>query len=144
MRTDYDPNAKVLFVAADGGGEPRTTGDVLRAVHSEKPRGLLVSISPQHVDEPVELIAQLHRRCPHVPLIALTARHDDKIERAARAAGAAYYFPLASEADRTRLNDALVALGISPPHVPGPAPPAWRKRSRASPSRDAPPIRLFR
>src|SRR5688572_2610500 len=139
MRIDYDPDSNVFFVAEDSAGaESHTTGDVLRAVHTEKPKGLLVTISPEHLEEPVALIAQLHRRCPRMPLIALTARHDDRTERAAREAGAAYYFPLAGEADRTQLYEALAALGIGCHTTGGPAPPPRPRRSRASPSRDAP------
>jgi hypothetical protein len=52
--------------------------------------------------------------------VALAGEHDERIERAVRIAGAAYYFPLADGFDRDLLHSALHAIGI------GPAPPAAR------------------
>jgi hypothetical protein len=140
MRIDYDPNTNVLIIADAGdaaAGASPTTGDVLRAVRVNKPKTVLVSIAPGRLDAPCGLIEELRRRCPGVPLIALASRHDEHTERAARAAGAAYYFPLADESDRAPLDEALAALGIE---LRGPAPPRLpgRRRSRASPSRRPP------
>jgi hypothetical protein len=139
MRLEYDPNTNVLIVAEGDAPEATfTTGDVLRAIRVNTPKTVLVSIAPGRIDEPCALIAEVRRRCPNVPLIALASKHDERTERAARAAGAAYYFPLAHEFDRAPLDEALAALGIE---LGGPAPPRLRgrRRSRASPSRDRPP-----
>ena len=113
--------------------EPIDVGQVLRRTHREQPRALLVWIDSAELIARAELIAELRRRRPTLPLIALTNEHDAHIEQAARIAGAAFYFPITCAADQRLLAQTLATLGIEPP-IPrehsGLPPPATRGSPR--------------
>ena len=108
-------------------------GQILRRTHREQPKVLLVWINSSEQLARAELIAELRRRRPMLPLIALTSEHDARVEQAARIAGAAFYFPMTSPADELLLAQALSSLGIEPP-IPrehsGVPPPATRGSPR--------------
>lgn len=95
--------------------DPSDVGQILRRIHREQPKALLVWIDSSERDVRAELIAELRRRRPRLPLIALTGEHDARLEQAARIAGAAFYFPMTCAADQQLLDQALASLGIEPP-----------------------------
>ena len=88
--------------------------------------------------EPIELLAELHRRRPEVVLVALSERADETVERALRSAGADVFLVARSERE---LADALAATHLMPstrersppPSAALPAAPAGAR------SRDRPP-----
>lgn len=90
-------------------------GQILRRIHRERPRALLVWIDSAEQIASADLIAELRRRRPKLPLIALTTAHDARVEQAARIAGAAFYFPMTCPADQRLLDQALASLGIDRP-----------------------------
>ncbi|MBC8108762.1 MAG: hypothetical protein H7Z14_19415 [Anaerolineae bacterium] len=113
--------------------DPADVGQILRRMHREQPKALLVWIDSSEQDVRAELIAELRRRRPRLPLIALTREHDARVEQVARIAGAAFYFPMTCAADQRLLDQTLASLGIEPP-IPrehsGLPPPAIRGSPR--------------
>ncbi|MGH7176358.1 MAG: hypothetical protein ACREJC_03160 [Tepidisphaeraceae bacterium] len=110
-------------------------GEALRVVIQREPGAVFVCVGLEPLETAASVIDTLHRRRPRVPLLAITDEHDDCIERAVRAAGVGYYYPLCAASDERLLRRTLQALGViasvrashsglSPPPVP---------RSRGSP-----------
>lgn len=98
-----------------GTSTPTDVGTILRQIHREQPRALLVWIDASDTVARAELIAELRRRRPQLPLIALASESNARLEQAARIAGASFYLPMTCPADETLLSQTLGALGIDPP-----------------------------
>ena len=162
MPLHHDPYANVLILPCDlsESDEPLVnTADVLRQIRARRPKALMVWLDANDLEARAELISEIHQRCPQMTLIALADNHDEQSERAARVAGASYYFPLTNENDHRHLETALSELGIqlsasaTGEHT-GLSPPrraSRQPRSRASPAQPPPtpqargrPPRLFR
>ena len=105
---------------------PTDVGPILRQIHREQPRALLVWIDASDTIARAELIAELRRRRPQLPLIALANESNARLEQAARIAGASFYFPMVGSADELLLSQTLGALGIDPPVPREHSPPAAR------------------
>src|SRR4051794_17648230 len=104
-------------------------GDALRQVIRRRPKLLLVCIAATRLEAGAALLAELsHRRrgSSDAPIVALTAAHEEAIERAARTAGATYYLALDSRTDQRLLDHLLKNLGIPPPDTVAPPPPPAR------------------
>lgn len=108
-------------------------GDALRRVHHFDPGVLLVCASAKRIDDVSALIDAVRQRRPQLSQLAVAATHDERVERAVRAAGASHYFAIDSEADRSLLRSTLVVLGVmdEAPHAPhsGLSPPRRAARS---------------
>lgn len=96
-----------------GVDEQVDVGELLRRIHREQPRALLVWITRQDQIARAALIAELRRRRPRLPLIAVTSEPDARIEQAARVAGASFYLPLVCAEDQRLLSQTLRTLGIN-------------------------------
>ena len=116
-------------------------GDALRRVHATKPQAVLVRIdSLGAADGSLEVLEALHRRWPRVVLIVVSSRHDDRIERSMRAAGATCY--VHGEIDLMRIGDLLAGIGARPscrdptgrPNDPRATGPPGRFRAGPAPS----------
>ncbi|CAN5587108.1 hypothetical protein BH09PLA1_BH09PLA1_21310 [soil metagenome] len=108
-RTSTDSTTAVLTIGPD---DRANVGEVLRRIHREEPAALLVWIDASAKAQRAELIGELRRRRPRLPLIALSSEHDAAIEQSARVAGAAFYLPMTCPADVQLLNHTLETLGI--------------------------------
>ena len=129
VTTTFNPATR-SDVLTIGLSTPTDVGPILRQIHREQPRALLVWIDASDTVARAELIAELRRRRPRLPLIALASESNARLEQAARIAGASFYFPMAGAADELLLSQTLGALGIDPPVPREHSPPA----ARGSPS----------
>jgi len=106
-------------------------GDALRLIHRQAPGVVVVYLGSERLAESALLIEAIRARRPQLPLLAITTEHRETVERAARAAGARYYFAIDEAADATLLRSTLAALGASRrPDEPELPPPRIRGRSR--------------
>ena len=107
--------SEVLVIPLD---EEALVGPILRRIHREQPKVLIVWIDSREQSRRAELIAELRRRRPQLPLIAACPEHDLDVEQAARIAGAAFYLPITCAADERLLHHTLESLGIQA-RIPG-------------------------
>ncbi len=112
-----------------------SAGQVLRRMHLAPPEALVLELHRDGIEKACELVGELRRRRPDVPLIVVAGEHGDDLELASRHAGASCYLPHSD--DSKPLLDVLSALrssssasttlysGLAPPGPapPGPAPP---------------------
>lgn len=106
-------------------------GDALRLIHRLAPGVAVVCLGRERLAESAPLIEAIRARRPRLPLVAITTEHEESVERAARTAGAGYYFALDEAADATLLRSTLEALGASRgPDEPDLPPPRIRGRPR--------------
>lgn len=82
----------------------------------------------------LELVAELHRRSPELPVLVLSSHPADRYETAALDAGALGYLPKERAAfELVELVDELLGLPSGSGPVPGPRPPPSRDRRPARP-----------
>jgi len=107
--TTLNRSAAVLTIGVD---DQVDVGAILRRTTREQPRALLVWIDGQDHIARAELIAELRRRRPRLPLVAVTSEPSARIEQAVRVAGASFYLPLICAEDQRLLHQTLQTLGI--------------------------------
>ena len=129
----------MLIVGAAPGGRPdwvcaSDAADALRRVRAAQPRAVLLRVDGvRGAAACVDLLEELRRRRPRVPLVVLSAGADERLERLVRAAGAHCYVHGAIDPARLEELVAGVAPGPAAPRTaPAPARPP-EKRANAPP-----------
>ena len=116
-------NQRAALLLTIGQDDSIEIGPILRRIHLEQPRALLVWLDSSDAAMRGELIGELRRRRPAIPLIALTSEPHARLERIARVAGASFYFPMTSVEDQRLLSQTLLTLGIEAVDPPVPREP---------------------
>jgi hypothetical protein len=105
-------HARTPLLLTIGPDDSLEIGPILRRIHREQPRALLVWLDSSDAATRGELIGELRRRRPSLPLLALTSEPHARLEQVARIAGASFYLPMTCADDQRLLSQTLLTLGI--------------------------------
>lgn len=119
--------------------------DAVRRMYVDPPAASVVCTSIEFLHPTTVLIDLMRSRRPHIPVLAVSAAHNNQVEQSIRAAGASFYFPLDDERDALHLRHTLNLMGLNaspasigqnraPPHSGAAPPPRARGRPPDLPS----------